>query len=112
MIIVLPFPPAILNPNKIAHWAKKSPIKAQYKYDCKMLTLASGVKPPEGRIHLEITFYPPRNVGDIDNFLAAMKSGIDGVAEAWQVNDKCFRPLTIDVAEKDASNPRVEIRIK
>jgi crossover junction endodeoxyribonuclease RusA len=50
-------------------------------------------------MHLKITFVPPtRQARDLDNCLAAIKSGIDGMADALKVNDRDFRPLTVDIA--------------
>lgn len=36
----------------------------------------------------------------MDNLLARMKAGLDGVCDAWGVNDKFFRPITIDMGDK------------
>lgn len=65
-----------------------------------------------GRIPLKMVFHPPNNQQDWDNLVASMKGGIDGIAKAWGVNDKRFRPIVIDFAESDKHRPRVEISIK
>ncbi len=100
-MLTLPWPPSILNPNRIAHWAQKSKVKAKYKSDCYFLVKS---QPPRifkcGDIHLTLIFHPPtRRKFDMDNALAAMKSGLDGVALAWGINDCLFRPITIDSGE-------------
>jgi crossover junction endodeoxyribonuclease RusA len=60
-----------------------------------MLAIQAGAKagiPWEGDIHLWIDFYPPdRRQRDDDNMIAAFKSGRDGLAQAFGVNDKRFR---------------------
>lgn len=46
---------------------------------------------------MAIIFFPPSKRGfDLDNALASIKAGIDGISEAWGINDKMFRPITID----------------
>lgn len=56
--------------------------------------------PEEGPIELDIEFVPPnRRAHDLDNCLASLKSGLDGVADAWKVNDKRFK-LTIHKADR------------
>lgn len=48
---------------------------------------------------LRITFVAPDGRHrDLDNLLAASKASLDGIAKALGVDDKCFRPLTIDAA--------------
>jgi crossover junction endodeoxyribonuclease RusA len=98
-MIELPFPPAELSPNARKHWAAKMPVKNKYKADC--YYLATQWKPMiTGFIHLKFVFHPPSNRGfDLDNSLARIKAGIDGVAEAWGVNDKTFRPITVDFGD-------------
>ena len=49
---------------------------------------------PEGKIGVQLTFYPPdHRQRDEDNQLAAMKSALDGVADALGINDKKFHIL-------------------
>jgi len=54
---------------------------------------------PEGKIPLTITFCPPnKSRRDEDNMLASIKAGLDGVAEAWRVDDSRFR-LAIEIGD-------------
>lgn len=47
-----------------------------------------------------IIFHPPdKRHRDLDNMLASIKYGLDGIALAWGVNDKDFKPITIDIGE-------------
>ncbi|MBO0358610.1 RusA family crossover junction endodeoxyribonuclease [Hymenobacter sp. BT186] len=109
--LVLPYPPSILNPNNRSHWAKKNPVKVRYREHCRALALSMAPTFPPGKIPLSIVFYPPRNTGDLDNMLSSCKALFDGVSDAWGVNDKLFRPMTLDVGKADKANPRVEITI-
>ena len=101
MTISIPWPARVLSPNDRSHWTKKSKAKASYKETCKLLALANVPKLPQGRIHLRIVFHPPSmRAFDLDNALASIKSGLDGIADAWGVNDKMFRPITVDFGDK------------
>ena len=98
--MILPWPPSSLSPNKRLHWAQKVKIKNSYKMACYALAKQHIPIIPQGNIHLDIVFCPPTRRGfDLDNALASLKAGLDGVAEAWGVNDKMFRPITIDMGE-------------
>lgn len=44
--------------------------------------------------------------------VTACKAGFDGVAAGIGVDDKRFRPITLDVKPCDKTNPRVVIFIK
>lgn len=111
-IITLPWPPSILSPNKIAHWAQKAKVKAKVKSDCFYIVKSLGLKiDHKDNIPLTIYFYPPtRRKYDIDNLLASCKSSLDGVAEALGVNDRRFRPITIDFRDV-VENGKIEIII-
>lgn len=112
MIITLPFPPSELNPNKRLHWAQKVKIKNEYKAICADLVKDHVPCMKAGHLPIKLTFYPAHSTGDLDNMLAAMKSGIDGMAQAWGINDRHIRPITIDKEVCDRKNPRVEIEFK
>lgn len=64
--------------------------------------LSMGKTVEQGKnIHLTIIFYPPDNRRrDLDNCHAAIKSGLDGMASALGVDDRVFRPITLDFGEK------------
>ena len=102
-MLVLDWPPSILSPNNRSHWARKAPVKARFKSDCFFLAKKNG--DPQfhagmGTIPLTLIFHPPsKRKYDIDNLLASMKAGLDGIAEAWGVNDTRFRPITIDFGD-------------
>jgi crossover junction endodeoxyribonuclease RusA len=93
--IILPWPASILNPNNRAHWTKKAKAKAAARQDGFYLAKQTPIK-IEGTVHLFLTFWPPtKRHYDGDNLLASCKAILDGLADGWNVNDKCFRPITI-----------------
>jgi crossover junction endodeoxyribonuclease RusA len=101
-MLTLPWPPSKLSPNQRLHFAVLAKEKAKYRQVCGLLAKA-GIPAtlPVGNIHLYITFHPPQNRAyDMDNLLARMKSGLDGVCDAWGINDKCFRPITINMGDR------------
>ena len=79
------------------HWAKKAKFKKAYRHTCWALALEAKLEVvADPKIKLEITFYPPdKRHRDADNMVAAIKSGLDGVADALRVNDRCFLPTFI-----------------
>ena len=113
MKIILPWFPPELSPNHSnnKNFHKKAKIKKQFKKECYYLTINQNPeKLPEENIHIKITFIPSTwRKRDLDNCIAAMKSGLDGMADALNVDDKYFRPMTLDFGKSDKKNPRVEI---
>lgn len=104
--VTIPFPDARLNPNrsKGMHWAATSALRKSARTDAWMLTRAAASKTPwygtERRkaeaVPLTITFIQPdRRQRDRDNLLAACKPALDGVADALEINDSQFDPVTI-----------------
>lgn len=91
-MITLPYPAAILNPNKKTHWAKKWKAQKAQKDYAYLAAKAAGIPPQQDVYHLEITFYPPdKRRRDMDNALASCKGAFDGIALAWGVDDSKFR---------------------
>ena len=99
--VYLPWPPKELSPNATIHWAKKSKFKKSYRQTCWALALEAKLEAPsDSKIKLEITFYPPdKRHRDADNMVASIKSGLDGLADALRVNDRCFLPTFIFTEE-------------
>lgn len=87
--IRLPFPPAILSPNKRSHWAPVSKAKRSYRAACHQEALAQGVRRTEAQhIHVHLDFHPPDNRRrDDDNMVAAFKAGRDGLADCLGLDD-------------------------
>jgi len=95
--VVFPWPPKELSPNAAIHWAKKAKYKKMYRQACWALALEAKLECEKlGKIPMKITFYPPdRRHRDADNMVAAIKSGLDGLADALKVNDKQFLPTFV-----------------
>lgn len=114
--LTLPWPPADLSPNKPGHWARKAKAKKAYRTACKAISEASEGQGtslgPDDALGLVLRFYPPtKAVGDWDNYLARMKSGLDGVAEGLGVNDALFRPSVEVMPSEGKEKARVEVEI-
>jgi crossover junction endodeoxyribonuclease RusA len=107
MIVVdLPFPNSKLNPNrsKGVHWAATSALRKAARASAYALARVAALGTPwysvERRkaeaVPLVITFIQPdRRHRDRDNLLAACKPALDGVADALEINDSQFDPVTI-----------------
>lgn len=110
MTITLPWPPARLSPNARLHWAALAKAKKAYREACAAHAMAQGVrKVAADKLHLTLTFVPPsRRAYDLDNALARMKSGLDGLADALGVDDKHWS-LTIQKGEGVGGFVRVEV---
>lgn len=91
-MITLPWPDRDLHPNARPHWATKAKAAKAYRQAAGWLTKASGDRiEGVGAIDLHITFYPPSNHRhDLDGCLSAIKSGLDGIADALRVDDARF----------------------
>ena len=87
--IILPWPPRCLWPNSRVDRRAASGTRAQYRADGAKATWAAGFsRLPWERAHLRITFCPPDGRRrDIDNMLAAIKSGLDGISDVIGIDD-------------------------
>lgn len=87
-MISLPWPPKRCNPNARGHWGALHKAKAKYRRDCAMLARQAGQR-FSGPLLVSVTFRPPdARRRDLDNALAAIKAGLDGVADAIGVDDR------------------------
>lgn len=112
MNVTLPWPLKELSPNARLHWARVAKAKKTYRQACHLLALQAGAKTFDaaGPIHVELAFYPPdRRHRDQDNMLAAMKAGLDGLADALGVDDRNFK-TTFHVADEIGGMVKVQIR--
>ena len=91
-MILLDWPPRTLSPNARAHWATKAHAVKSYREHAWVMALAAGVSiPASGTIRITITFRPPnKRRRDIDNMLASIKAGLDGIATALACDDSRF----------------------
>jgi crossover junction endodeoxyribonuclease RusA len=97
LTVTLPWPNRLLSPNVPGHWAAKAKAKKAYRTACKRIVDetegAMPSMPPDGAVRVSMRFCPPdKRHRDLDNLMASMKSGLDGLADALGVNDSVFRP--------------------
>ena len=87
--IVLPWPAPCMWPNSRVDRRKSSGTRKAYRADGAKATWAAGFrKLGWDTAHLRITFHPPtRGARDLDNMLAAIKSGLDGISDAIGIDD-------------------------
>ena len=98
----LPFPAKALWPNGRAHWAEKARAVKTHRTDAWATARIAGVAKadPETRVSLAVTVHPKtKHPIDRDNCVAALKSYIDGLADALGVDDRQFDTPSIAFAE-------------
>lgn len=113
LTITLPWPPAGLSPNARTHWAKLAKLKKQYREACAWSAASQGAYPMKAdKLHLTLTFVPPtRRAYDLDNALARMKSGLDGLADTLRVDDSKWS-LTIQKAPAGEVGGFVRVEVR
>lgn len=97
--VLLPWPPKELMPNRKKQHRYTRDIRKKYKEACWALAREARFRAE----HLDITFHPPcGRRRDLDNLLAAMKAGLDGLALAMGVDDSEF---TFTIRKGDPKRP-------
>ncbi len=109
--LTLPWPPTALSPNTRQHWSALSRAKKAYRHACAITARQQGATRSDAKkLHVSLVFVPPtRRAYDLDNLLARMKSGLDGLADVLGVDDKHWS-LTIAKADEVGGMVRVEVR--
>jgi len=112
-MIILPWPPTALSPNVRTHWAKKAKAKKAYREACAWTAKLHGAGPIKAdRLRLTLEFVPPsRRAFDLDNALASIKSGLDGLADVLGVDDSRWS-LTIRKALDGEIGGMVRVNIE
>ena len=110
LTVMLPWPPKELSPNARQHWTVLAKAKKAYRAACAWTAKEQGAGRIEAdKLHLSLVFYPPsRRAYDLDNALARMKSGLDGLADVLGVDDKRWS-LTISKSDEVGGLVRVEV---
>ena len=110
MILTLPWPPRDLSPNARVHYMALAKAKKAYRAACAWTAKEQGLKRMDAqRLHLTLTFVPPnRRAHDLDNCLASIKAGLDGLADVLGVDDKQWS-LTLHKADAIGGFVRVEV---
>lgn len=96
--ITLSWPPSTLSPNSRAHWAVVAADRRAYRREGWLAAkeVNAAVRASDS---LCVTFHPPdKRRRDLDNMLASIKSGLDGIADATCKDDSGWS-LTISVGE-------------
>lgn len=93
MRLELPWPPKELSPNDTSHWAKKARAKKAYGMAAHFSCFAIGNHRPKTQsVKVTLTFCPPNRIRrDLDNMLASMKSALDGISSAIDIDDSLFQ---------------------
>ena len=106
----LPWPPKELSPNGRTHWRVLAKTKKAYREACAWSAKEQGAGRIEAqKLHLTITFVPPnRRAHDLDNCLARLKSGLDGLADVLGVDDKHW---TLTIAKSDQVGGMVKVEV-
>lgn len=97
-VLVLPFPAAGLMPNRAngQHWAVTRRLRDEAKQTAFCLAKQAGFGADVSGC-LNVVFYcPDRRKRDADNLLAAMKSALDGVAQAMGRDDSEFASIRLE----------------
>lgn len=89
MTFTLPWPPSALSPNARHHWRTHAKAKKSYREACYLTARSQGAQRIEAQsLSVVLHFVPPdRRARDLDNCIASMKSGLDGLADILGVND-------------------------
>lgn len=117
--IVLPWPDSSLMPNRRGgkHWASFQKKKEGARADGadaarNALEGLRGVLMTEGMVSVGVMFFEPdRRHRDLDNLLGAIKWHLDGIAKELGVDDKQFRPITINSTHGGKNGARVEVTL-
>jgi len=91
-VISLPWPPAMLSPNKRPHWAQRAKLTASYRSECGWRARAQGVYQTDAEsVRMTMRFCPPDvRRRDMDNLISATKGLRDGLQDALGVDDSRF----------------------
>lgn len=96
--ITLPWISSKTNPNGGGHYLTVHGARKKRKgqaWQC-----ACGIPKPKDKnkkIPVTIVFnHPTKRMVDMDNAIASLKGDIDGIAAYLGVDDKVFRPITLD----------------
>ena len=94
-MINLPWPPKQLSPNARQHWSTKAKWTKIYRTIAWATARATDWRPHfyDSKAVIDIIFHPPdRRHRDDDNMIGLFKAYRDGLADAWQINDRLFSP--------------------
>jgi len=121
LIVTLPPPPTVLNPNRTSHWRTKAKAVKQYRNDAHIAAYTAlnemdrwhSNRPRWKQAVMTPKFYfRDRRRRDRDNFQAALKAACDGLVDAGVLIDDsglATMPAEFDI---DGNDPRVELHLR
>jgi crossover junction endodeoxyribonuclease RusA len=112
MTLIFPWPYKGLSPNDRPHRMELARIKKRYRSACGWTAVSQGAGPMKAEaLKVHLVFYPPTNRNrDEDNLVAAMKSGLDGLADVLRVDDSRWK-LTHEIAPQLLAGGMVRVEI-
>jgi len=110
--LVLPWPDSELWPNARPHRYQLARAKKEFRAECAWEAKRQGATSVQARsLHVDLVFFPPtRRRFDLDNALAAMKSGIDGLVDVLGVDDSQWS-FSIAKAPAGEVGAKVEVTV-
>jgi Holliday junction resolvase RusA-like endonuclease len=115
-VIELPYPDKVLSPNSRCHWSTKAKAAKKARRNGALAAFVAGFNALtfanyEHRLHFWIDIYAKtKNYPDADNMLSSLKSALDGIADALELNDRRFVPHPF-VRDETHKGGKVVIRI-
>lgn len=98
-MIILNWPDRALHPNGRFHYHTKASATKAYREAAYWATKAVRVdhSHPRDGIPLKVQFFPPdKRRRDLDGMLSSIKAGIDGIADALELNDVDLNPIILE----------------
>jgi len=102
--LTLPWPSPILSPNsRVHHMARARAAREARSEAWSIVQSEHGGKifsSDRTNLPISFTFYPPdARHYDTDGIYSRLKAAQDGIADALAIDDRLFRPVTIDWGE-------------
>ncbi len=110
----LPFPDRALSPNASKrHWRYKQPAKQAARTEAFYVVAPfKGTFSGSDLLQMSLTIYPPdKKRRDLDNVFASMKSTIDGMCKAIEIDDSQIRRVMLEWGGV-VENGAVELELK
>lgn len=112
LTLSLPWPPRALSPNtRHGHWSSLARAKKSFRQACAFTARSQGatrIEAPEAAVSL--VFVPPdRRARDLDNLIAAMKAGLDGLADVISIDDSRWTLTAVMARGEIGGLVRVEV---
>lgn len=109
--LTLGIPDIRISPNGNCHWSKKAKLVKKHRSNALVIALAAlqGRTPPTPVAYSYRYFWPSTRRDD-DNAIASGKPYMDGICQAFRVDDKSLRFRELFHCS-DTKDPRMEITL-